>query len=155
MLALIVLAASALVCVSATLANITVTDQSPTIKYFPSRWGNSAETWNVSYTGNDWSTFSPGNLSQGTSNHFTTFIGATATLGFRGTAVYVLGTASAGDFTVTVGGEDLSETGGVGEVLAQKVGMKDQWWDVLLEVTGSGGVNLTGITFSVNIGNEG
>lgn len=33
--------------------------------------------------------------------------------------------------------------------------MKDQWWDVVVEVTGSGGVNLTGITFSVNIGNDG
>jgi len=155
MLALIASVAFAAVCVSATLSNLTIIDQSPTIKYSPSRFGDSAQTWNVSYTGNDWSTFSPGNLSQGTSSHYTTYIGATATFGFKGPAVYVLGTGSAGDYTVTVGGEDVSESGGIGGVLAQKTGMKDQWWDVVVKVTGSGGVNLTGITFSVNIGNDG
>lgn len=118
MLTLMAFAAFAAVYVSATLSNLTVTDQSPTISYSPSRWGDSAETWNVSYTGNDWSTFSPGNLSQGTSSHYTTHIGATATFGFKGPAVYVLGTGPAGDYTVTVGGEDVSESGGIGGVLA-------------------------------------
>jgi hypothetical protein len=108
MLAVFALLASFVVSVSATLTNITVTDNSPTIKYTPSRSGDSALTWNVSYTGNDWSTTSPGNLSQGTSQHFTSYIGATATFGFRGTGIYIDGSATGDDAEVTVGGDVIS-----------------------------------------------
>jgi hypothetical protein len=137
--------------ISATLTNITVTDNSPTINYTPSRSGNSAQTWSVSYTGNDWSTTSPGNLSQGTSQHLTYYIGATATFGFKGTGIFINGSAKGTDVEVTVGGEVITPKG----LPASKTGMKDRWWDVVVKVTGNQGVTLYGITCTVDIGNDG
>jgi hypothetical protein len=151
MLAVFALLASLVVLVSATLTNITVTDNSPTINYSPSRSGDSYQTWNLSYTGNDWSTTSPGNLSQGTSQHLTYYIGATATFGFKGTDIYINGSAAGFDAEVTVGGEVITPRG----LPASKNGMKDQWWDVVVRVNGNRGVFLYGITFTVDIGNDG
>jgi hypothetical protein len=145
------LLASLAASVSATLTNISVTDNSPTINYSPSRSGDSYQTWNVSFTGNDWSITSPGNLSQGTSQHLTYYIGATATFGFRGTAIYINGSATGSDAEVTVGGEVITPRG----LPASKQGMKDQWWDVIVKVNGNRGVFLYGITFTVNIGKDG
>jgi hypothetical protein len=151
MLAVFALLASLIASVSATLTNISVTDNSPTIKYTPSRSGDSYQTWNVSYTGNAWSTTSFGNISQGTSQHLTYYIGATATFGFRGTAIYINGSATGDDAEVTVGGEVITPRG----LPASKEGMKDQWWDVVVKVNGNRGVSLYGITFTVDIGNDG
>lgn len=155
MLRVFALIALTSVWVSATLTNITVTDNAPTIKYTPSRSGNAQQTWNVTHSGNAWATTSPGNLSIGTSMHWTTYIGATATFGFKGTGIYINGTGSTGDVTVTVGGEDITQTGSGSEYMALKDGMTDQWWDVVVKVTGGGGVFLEGITFTVDIGNDG
>lgn len=151
MLMVFTLLASLVASVSATLTNITVTDNSPTINYSPSRSGDSAQTWNVSYTGNDWSTTSLGSLSQGTSQHGTYYIGATATFGFRGTGIYINGSATGSDAEVTVGGEVITPRG----LPASKEGMKDQWWDVVVKVNGNRGVFIYGITFTVNVGNDG
>jgi len=151
MLEVFALLASSVVLVSATLTNITVTDNSPTINYSPSRSGDSAQTWNVSYTGNDWSTTSLGSLSQGTSQHGTYYIGATATFGFRGTGIYINGSATGSDAEVTVGGEVITPRG----LPASKKGMKDQWWDVVVKVNGDQGVSIYGITFTGNVGNDG
>lgn len=87
--------------------------------------------------------------------HWTTYIGATATFGFKGTGIYINGTVSTGDAVVTVGGEDITQTGSGSKYMAFKDGMTDQWWDVVVKVTGNGGVFLEGITFTVNIGNDG
>ena len=59
-------------------------------------------------------------------------IWATATFGFKGTAVYVMGSAEEGAVSITVGGENVSSTRG-GEYLAPKSGMKVQWWDVIVK----------------------
>jgi hypothetical protein len=116
--------------------NITVTDQSPTIKYSPSRYGaDPAQTWNVSYDAQTWSDFERGAIRSGTSDHWSVQVGATATFGFKGTAVYIYGGASVGDATVSVGSEDITQTGG-GGYLAWKRGLKDQWWDVVVKVKG-------------------
>jgi hypothetical protein len=150
MLAVSALLACLVASVSATLTNISVTDNSPTIKYTPSRSGDSYQTWNVSYTGNDWSTTSFGNISQGTSQHLTYYIGATATFGFRGTGIYINGSATGDDAEVTVGGEVITPRG----LPASKEGMKDQWWDVVVKVNGNRGVFLYGITCTVDVGND-
>ena len=142
---------STIASVSATLTNISVTDNSPTIKYSPSGSGDSTQTWNISYTGNDWSTTSPGNLSVGSSQHLTYYVGATATFGFRGTAIYINGSTSGEDAEVTVGGEVITPKG----LPAYKDGMKDQWWDVVVTVKGNQGVSLYGLIFTVDIGNDG
>ena len=106
--------------------NISVTDQSPTIKYKPSRYGDPAQTWNVTYGGDDWIDFEPGAIRERPSVHWTYFIGATATFGCKGTAIYVWGSAQEGEVSTTVGGEDISNTR-EGDCLAWKSGMKDQW----------------------------
>ena len=139
----------------ATPFNITATDQSPTIKYTPSRHGDPAQTWNVTY-GDDWewSIFEPGALRYGPSVHWTYFIGATATFGCKGTAVYVRGTAPKGEVLITVGGEDISNTR-EGDYLAWKSGMKDQWWDVVMKVQGPRGVFFNSITCTIDLGNDG
>lgn len=151
MLVTFALVASVVLSVSATPTNITVTDNSPTINYTPSRSGDSSQTWNVSYTGNDWSTTTPGNLSQGTSQHLSYYVGATALFSFKGTAIYIAGTASATNAEVTVGGTLITPRG----LPAYKDGLADQWWDVIVKVIGDEGVFLNGMTCTVNIGNDG
>ena len=146
----LLLAACAVITVLGTPFNITVTDQSPTIKYTPSRHGDPEQTWNVTY----YDLGLPGAIRGGLSVHSTYFIGATATFGFKGTAVYVRGSAEEGAVSITVGGEDISNTKG-GDYLAWKSGMKDQWWDVVVKVKGSTGVNLWGVTCSINLGTDG
>ena len=90
----LLLAACAVTTVLGTPLNITVTDQSPTIKYTPSRHGDPEQTWNVTY---NWSDFEPGAIRGGPSVHSTYFIGATATFGCKGPAFYVLGSAQKGN----------------------------------------------------------
>ena len=142
------IAAYAITTVLGTPVNITVTDQSPTISYWPS------ETWNVTYGFDNWTDFEPGAIRYGPSAHKTYFIGATATFGCKGTAIYVWGTAGEGGVSITVGGEDISNTRD-GTYLAWKSGMKDQWWNVVLKVKGSTGVSLSLVTCTINLGNDG
>jgi len=151
----LLLTAYAITTVLGTPFNMTVNDQSPTIKYTPSRYGDPAQTWNVTYLDDgEWTDFEPGALRNETSTHYTYFIGATATFGCKGTAIYVLGSAEEGQVSITVGGEDISNTKG-GEFLAWKSGMNDQWWDVIVTVKGSTGVNLGMIICTINLGNDG
>jgi hypothetical protein len=135
--------------------NITVADQSPTIEYSPSRYGaDPAQTWTVTYNDTMWTGSEPGSVRLPPSYHFSTHIGATATFGFKGTAVYIYGVASVGDAAITVGGEDITQTGG-GGYLGWKSGLKDQWWEVVVKVKGSGGVRLESIECTINLGNDG
>ena len=147
-------AACAITTILCTPYNITVTDQSPTIKYTPSRHGDPAQTWNVTYDNNDWYDYEPGAIREGPSVHWTYFIGATATFGCKGTAIYVWGSAQEGEVSITVGGEDISNTR-KGDYLAWKSGMKDQWWDVVLKVKGSSGVYLNFVGCTIDLGNDG
>jgi hypothetical protein len=136
----------------ATPTNITVLDQSPMITYYPSRSGIDTQTWNVTYDESPWSEFFRGSIPNGTSIHKTYFIGATASFGFRGTAVYLQGSGT--DFSVTINGETIPSGGGSG-IMAMKSGMENKWWDVVVEVTGSTGVAIESVIFTVEIGNQG
>lgn len=139
----------------ATPINITVSHLSPTINYTPSRSGESGNTWNVTYT-EPQPAPNNGSIGDGPSSHYTTFNGASASLGFVGTAVYVYGyvNGSADDVSLRVGGVKLN--GGYEDgLLGWKEGLKDQWWDLTLNVTGSGGVGIRTITFTVDFGNKG
>lgn len=138
--------------VKATQTNVTILDQSPLITYYPSRSGIDTQTWNVSYDGTPWSEFSPGAIANGSSMHKTYFIGATASFGFKGTAVYILGEGE--DYAVTLNGESVP-SGGQSGMLAMRTGMEDKWWDVELKVTGSGGVAIQSVIFTVEVGNPG
>jgi len=153
----LLLAAYAITTVLGTPYNLTVSNQSPIIKYTPSRHGDPAQTWNVTYLDDGgWTDFEPGAIRNESSIHYTYFIGATATFGCKGTAIYVGGSAEEGQVSITVGGEDISNTKDKeGEFLAWKSGLNDQWWDVIVKVKGSTGVNLWGVTCTINLGNDG
>ena len=89
----------------------------------------------------------------GDSTHYTTFSGASLSFGFKGVAVYLMGSeANDGDSVISIG--DLTADTGPEGVLGYKSGMTDKWWAVRLNVTGTGGVNITGIVFTVNIGSD-
>lgn len=150
---LVVCAASILPLVASTLRNITITDQSPTIFYQPSKVGPPDQTWNITYTESNSSSWLPGAVGEGISTHYTTFTGASLSFGFKGTGVYILGSeTNDGDSVMTIGNQT-AETGEEG-VLGYKGGLEDKWWAVRLNVTGNGGVNITGIIFTVNIGSD-
>jgi hypothetical protein len=137
--------------------NITVSHLSPTINYIPSRSGPSGETWNVSYVLPQDAPNS-GAIGDGPSSHFTTYDGASASLGFVGTAVYVYGysngTESDSDVSLSIGGKKLEKGDGNG-LLGWKEGLKNQWWDIAVNVTGGGGVGIQGITFTIEFGGKG
>jgi hypothetical protein len=139
----------------ATPINVTISHLSPTINYSPSRSGESGNTWNVTYT-QPQPAPNNGSIGDGPSSHFTTFNGASASLGFVGTSVYVYGyvNASTDDVSLSIGGQKLNE-GDKDGLLGWKDGLEDRWWDLAVNVTGLGGVGIRGITFTVDFGNKG
>ncbi|KAJ7229701.1 hypothetical protein C8J57DRAFT_1370596 [Mycena rebaudengoi] len=86
--------------------NITVTDQSPSWIYNPSREGVSSSSWQSSWTGspdsNYDSTHKTTNVAAGTSSHFTTLAGAQVQIDFVGSAVSVYGQGTAGAYSTTL-----------------------------------------------------
>lgn len=139
----------------ATAVNISVTHLSPTIEYSPSRSGPSDETWNVTYV-QEQDAPNSGAIGDGPSSHYTTFDGASASLGFVGTAIYVYGYTNGtdSDVSLSVGGKDLEKGDGNG-LLGWKEGLKNQWWDVAVNVTGGSGVGIQGMTFTTQLGGKG
>lgn len=141
--------------VTATLRNITITDQSPTIFYTPSKAGPASETWNITYSESDSSAWTPGAVGNGYSSHITTFESASLSFGFKGTAIYVQGTeTNDGSSVMTVGSQLADKVGGRDGLVAYKTGLEDKWWPVKLNVTGTGSVAITSIIFTVNIGSD-
>lgn len=139
----------------ATPINITVSHLSPTVSYTPSRSGDSENTWNVTYI-DPQDAPNNGSIGDGPSSHYTTFNDASASLGFVGTAIYVYGytNGSTDDVSLRIDGQKLNK-GEKDGLLGWKEGLKNQWWDLAVNVTGSGGVGIQAITFTVNFGNKG
>jgi hypothetical protein len=139
----------------ATPYNITVSHLSPTITYLPSRSGNATDTWNVTYI-QPQDTPNTGAIGDGPSSHYTTYIDGSASLGFVGTAIYVYGytNGSDSDVSLSIGDQTLDSNDQDG-LLGWKDGLKNQWWDLSVNVTGNGGVGIRGITFTVDVGGKG
>lgn len=141
--------------------NITFTDESPTITYLPSRSGNESETWRSDYTGSGGNLPVQGSLGSGDSYHYTTANGASASVGFVGTAVYVYGYnyGNDSDVQIQIGGQDLDRGQNETELLGWKTGLKNQWWEVTINVTTTDplfrGIDLRQITLTVDFGGRG
>ncbi len=136
--------------------NITITDDSPTIAYLPSRSGPSSSTWNVSYTSSPWSTYvQDSTIGTGTSSHYTTFIRATATVGWVGTAAYVWGLAGSGVTTFTLDGNVLQNVPATTYMIGAVYGLNYGWHELVLTVTGAQGVTITGMTLTTGLGKPG
>lgn len=141
--------------------NITLTDVSPTIQYLPSRDGDPTTTWNTSYTiSGQWNS-APGSIGQGESLHYTEADGASASVGFVGTAVYVWGYnyGLEGDVRLAVGGQELDTAGAGDGFLGKMEGMKNQWWDLTINKTAGGGqrngFDLRRVVITVDFGGKG
>ncbi|WRT69479.1 uncharacterized protein IL334_006465 [Kwoniella shivajii] len=131
--------------------NISVSDQSPTITYYPSRSGPPDQSWNVTYSDSSWSSYLNQTIGQGVSTHYTTHIGANASLGWWGTALYLHADGNESDAEVKVD-----------NTTAKKVddgwmldGLSQGWHRISLRVIGNAGVGLKGITFTTGIGETG
>lgn len=141
--------------------NITIYDESPTITYLPSRSGDSASTWNSSYTISGSYNNESGTIGQGESLHYTTADGASASLGFVGTAIYVWGYnyGDDSDVQLRVGDQDLERGDGEEGLLGWKDGLKNQWWDFTVNITSGGaawnGMDLRRIILTVDFGGKG
>lgn len=136
--------------------NVTLTSDSSTLNYYPSRTGASPETWNVTYTSSDWSTYTPNaSLGIGESPHFTTHIGAWVSVGWVGTAVYVWGLAGVGVYTFSVDGQTVYDVNATTGMLGMVSGLDDGWHELVVTVTGEQGVTLQGMTVTTGVGETG
>ncbi|WRT69463.1 uncharacterized protein IL334_006449 [Kwoniella shivajii] len=131
--------------------NISISDQSPMVTYYPTRSGPSSITWNVSYTESLWSNYSLNTIAQGVSSHYTVSTNANASLGFWGTDVWLWGNASIDDAEVKVDDTRTKRIDG-GWTLG---GLAEGWHMLKVRVTGKGGVTIKGVTFTTGIGDEG
>ncbi|KAF7328540.1 hypothetical protein MVEN_02541600 [Mycena venus] len=107
--------------------NITVTDQSPSWIYNPSREGVASSSWQSSWTGspdsNYDSTHQTTNVAAGTSSHFTTLAGAQVQIDFVGSAVSVYGQGTAGAYSTTLDSGNSITGSPVGSMLATYGGL--------------------------------
>ncbi|WWC93029.1 uncharacterized protein L201_007993 [Kwoniella dendrophila CBS 6074] len=136
-----------------TLFNVTVSDQSPTITYSPSRSGPIDQTWNSTYSGSSWGSYTNQTIGQGISSHYTTHIGANASLSFWGTSVYLWADVkNAQDLQVTIDKNQTTKKIDGGYMLDN---LSDSWHILNVNVVGNGGVRLYGVTFTTGIGENG
>ncbi|KAK4689925.1 hypothetical protein P7C73_g192, partial [Tremellales sp. Uapishka_1] len=144
-----------LVLTSASPFNITLSDQSPAISYSPSRSGEATSTWNVTYSSTPWATYAEQTIGLGTSVHYTTAVGALASLSWEGTAVYVWGSSGAGVVNMTVDGVYKSGSGIRDGLLGWATGLSAGWHTVEVRVLKDSGVNITGVTITTDLGAKG
>ena len=135
--------------------NLTLSAQSPLIRYRPSRDGPSASTWNITYEDTPW-TNSTEVIGRGDSKHTSSFAGVTASLGWVGTDIFLYGSLQQGaEITADVDGsaDNLVLNSGNGLLLVGK-DMAYGWHEVRIKVD-RGEVSLTGVTLTVDIGSSG
>lgn len=155
---IIALVSLAIWCSSTALAqqsyNWSITDQSPLITYYPTLAGVGEDTWNSSYSDSPFYGADADFLSQvgkGQSSHLTEFSGATATVSFSGTAVYVWGTAFQLSALIYIDGISRSFSSGDDGVIGAVEGLSDGSHEVQVLARGLSWVKLTGFTFTSTV----
>lgn len=142
--------------VAAQAYNWSITDQSPLITYNPLRVGDNTTTWNSTYSNSSWADQQLAGYSSlvghGQSAHTTDFAGATASVGFVGTAVYVWGQAFQLSSVLYVDGVSRSFSGGQDGIIGSVEGLTNGWHEVEVNVRGLGFVQVEGFTFTSDIG---
>lgn len=142
---------------SAQAYNWSITDQSPLITYHPLSVGDNSTSWNSSFSGSSWAnnadpvSYSSA-VGHGRSAHTTDVDGATASVGFVGTAVYVWGQTSQLSALLLVDGVSRSFSGGQDGIIGSAEGLDNKWHDVKLSVRGLDYVQVYGFTFTSDIG---
>ncbi|EPS99024.1 hypothetical protein FOMPIDRAFT_1125411 [Fomitopsis schrenkii] len=136
--------------------NISLTDQSAVVRFFPDRDGAVDDSWNTTYSDSSFSEWSyDDTFGKGVSSHRTTSVGAYILIDWAGTAVWIYGTASKGSYNVTIDqGSTVQGEGDVGGLLFSQTGLTYGLHTINLTVTG-GEVSVSGAIITVGMGEPG
>ncbi|TFY62940.1 hypothetical protein EVJ58_g3540 [Rhodofomes roseus] len=137
--------------------NISLTDQSAIVRFFPHRDGTIDGSWNVTYSGSSFADWSYDHtLGAGTSSHRTTLAGAYVVIDWAGTAVWLYGTAAADSYNVRIDQSSVVQGGGadIDGLLFSETGLAYGLHTVNLTVT-AGEVSIIGATITVGMGESG
>ena len=138
--------------------NISITDQSPLISYSPSTIGDGVTgSWNISYSASPWTSFDAGQYNEGLgqSSHWTTSTPAYASFSFVGTAVYAFGNQTDGNSYFVIDGVTAETNINATGLLAKAEGLSEGLHNAQLSWKGAGGINVTGFTMTVGVGDAG
>ncbi|KDR83229.1 hypothetical protein GALMADRAFT_152167 [Galerina marginata CBS 339.88] len=135
--------------------NITISNDSPTITYFPYRDGPAAGGWNLTCADSIDSAWIPQSFCAGLSSHRTTYIGASLLIEFEGTAAYLYGETS-GSFVTQVDGQvngyPLASDSAVA-LLAKSEGLSFGKHRIFLNVTQSAALSFKEAVLTIGVGN--
>ncbi|EPS94122.1 hypothetical protein FOMPIDRAFT_1134898 [Fomitopsis schrenkii] len=136
--------------------NVSLTDQSAIIRFFPHRDGAVDDNWNTTYSESSFAEWSYDNtFGKGVSSHRTTLIGAYILIDWAGTAVWIYGSGSKGSYDVAIDqGATAQGAGDVGGLLFSQTGLTYGLHTVNLTVTG-GEVSISGAIITVGMGEPG
>lgn len=134
--------------------NLSLTDNSPTITYLPYRSGPSDLGWNVIFSQSPAWLNTTDVTGQRASQHYTTAKGASATVGWVGTAIYVFGSAAAGSVTIMIDGTGNNGVSSPQGLVGIVEGLEYGWHNMTVQVMDAGGVSITGVTLTVGLGDE-
>ncbi|KAH8100285.1 hypothetical protein BXZ70DRAFT_180298 [Cristinia sonorae] len=107
--------------------NITLSSQTATISYLPTRDGDAALGWNVTYSQGNQNTGYSNLQGVGTDTHRTAHDGASLQFSWIGTAVYLYGNADNASYTLDVDGDRVSSSSVTipeGGLLGSKTGLE-------------------------------
>ncbi|KAL0574499.1 hypothetical protein V5O48_007474 [Marasmius crinis-equi] len=137
--------------------NITISSQTASILYSPTREGSIDAGWNSTYSSGSKDTGYGRPQGLGTDYHRTTRSGASLELRWVGTAVYLYGNATAGSYTITVDGQDVGASKNVpqGGLLGRKTGLKYGDHTAKLTVLGKGEVAFQYARVTIGVGYTG
>jgi hypothetical protein len=137
--------------------NITISSQCATIVYQPYREGLISGGWNVTYSGNDDSSYNLQTIGIGASSRRTTLAGATFQIDWVGTAIYLYGSAPSGSFSVSLdGGNSVTGSPDTSQGLLNSLtGLQYGNHTVVLTVVGGNEVNFGGAVLTVGVGYQG
>lgn len=139
--------------------NFTIPDRSPTIVYLPSRDGPLTSSWNVTYSNSPDSSYDTShtstNLASGISSHRTSLVGATVEVDFKGTAVYLYGSAQAGSYSTSLDGATAVQGAPDEQLLLHATGLSYDKHSLILTVTRAEEVSISYAVLTVGVGTVG
>jgi len=134
--------------------NITITNHSPVVNYFPYRDGTLDAGWNLTCADSLESAWSPTSFCFGESSHRSSFVGATLTILFEGTAIYLYGNATLSSYAIFVDGQDSTSFSSAlsSGLLGESIGMTFAKHTLTLTIIQPGLVSFSYAILTVGVG---
>ena len=135
--------------------NVTISSQTASIQYAPVRDGDASQGWNVTYDQGSKDTGYGNPQGVGIDSHQTNYSGATMSISWVGTAVYLYGQASAASYSIDVDGASIPfaavnvEQGGL---LGSRTGLQYGNHTVTLTTSGTAYVAFQYAELTIGIG---